>query len=485
VKIRNINILFALLAIITAWIPQLPTALFVDEAATHWMIRDGWYEALHRSLLIPGQSSLYAVLLSFWSRLFGTSEVALRIPSVIAGALVCVLLHIFSYLRRSPGIKLASALIILAPTFAFASTLARPYGLGLFFSVAAIVIAQFGMERSIRMLIYISGVVASLSIYCHITFLAVVPALLLVIFQSSHGIAAKKEAGRLLLTVALCAAPVLLHHFNLKESSIKEVAVIHEIPSAIAVFWYLNSVPIALVCGWLIAIKLCVSRKERMLNPGYGRDLSFGLVLYLSSKFLALVAAIAINPTLMLARYCALSTIGETIVAASLVTAIAQPLLRRVLTIIFAVSAILPWLFVTPPDTAWLPVVTETKRYVNSEGCDVFAEVGFAESRHVSLLTREPERSFIRAPLEYYHLLPATLLPIYAQSAEEREYLSHNAFSEIEKNSCHILLTWRPQDPALESTGHGAFMAEMQRRGCVKQAQRSAGLVTMSMWSCR
>lgn len=479
-----VSILFVLIAIVIAWIPRLPTALFVDEAATYWMIKDGWLHSLYRSLQIPGQSSFYAILLSGWSSVWGTGELTLRMPSILAGAGVCVSLGVFSRLRRSPSLTFASGLVVLSPTFTFASTSARPYGLGLFLGVTSLVIAQFASERDSRALMHTSGAIAALSLYCHITFLAVMPALLVVALQSSRGIRAKKIAYRMALTATLCAVPVLLHHYMLDQSRISEVAVLDEMPTAITLIWYISSVPIVLVCLWLLSVKLCVSRAERMLRPGYAKDLVLGLVLCLSSKFLALLAAMTIDPTLLLPRYCALASVGEAIVAASLLSSIKRPIWRRSLSLACAVCLVLPWFRMSPPDTAWLSIARDTKEYIQAEKCDVFALVGFAESRHVGLLMREPERSFIRSPLDYYQLLPATLLPAQVESAEELEYMRSKVFPEVDRGECHVLLTWEPQIASPESRGPGALVAEMRRRVCVSQVERTSGLVTMSVWRC-
>lgn len=478
------TIFFLVFAIGVVWIPQLSTALFVDEAATHWMIKDGWRQALHRSLQKPGQSSLYAVLLSGWSFVCGTSEIALRIPSIIAGIGVCGCLLVLSRLRAALGMTIASGLVVLSPTFTFASTSARPYGLGLLLSVASLVVAQFAAERNSRALVYVSGAMAALSLYCHITFLAVIPVLLIVTLQSSCGIQAKENACRIALVVALCAVPVMLHHFMLEDSRISEIAVLEQMPSVAGLILYLSSVSIALVCVWLLTLKLCVSRRDTLLRPGYREPLVLGLALYLSSKLSGLLAAITINPTLLLPRYCVLASVGEALVAASLIAAIARPIWRRMFSVAFAVCFLLPWFGATTPDTAWLPVVTETRKYIQSEGCDVFALVGFAESRQVRLLIREPEHSFISSPLEYYQLLPATLLPAHAESMEELEYMHNKVFPVVGEKTCHVLLTWQATDPSPNSTGPGALMAEMRRRGCGRETERTAGLVTMSVWRC-
>ena len=80
-------ILLALVVITAAllWLPPLDSSLWLDEIDTAFTVKDGVLTAISRNLRAhPQCSTLYNAILAAWVGLFGTSEVVLRLPSVLA-----------------------------------------------------------------------------------------------------------------------------------------------------------------------------------------------------------------------------------------------------------------------------------------------------------------------------------------------------------------------------------------------------------------
>ncbi len=74
-----------------SWVPHLPNSLWLDETLTFWVVKDGLAESIDRGVHYQSQPAYY-VFIWFWTRLAGTSEIALRIPSLLAALSACAAL---------------------------------------------------------------------------------------------------------------------------------------------------------------------------------------------------------------------------------------------------------------------------------------------------------------------------------------------------------------------------------------------------------
>ncbi len=92
--IRGVNAAFASFIVLalaaSCWLPDLSNSLLLDETLTFWVIRDGLAETIDRSLHFQPQPAYY-FLMWFWTQIAGTSEIALRLPSVLSTLAACVM----------------------------------------------------------------------------------------------------------------------------------------------------------------------------------------------------------------------------------------------------------------------------------------------------------------------------------------------------------------------------------------------------------
>src|SRR5207248_1638413 len=79
---------FLLAALVMAagalWLLPLGSSLWLDETATFWVVQGGLHETIHRALEFQSGSVPYFLVAWIARVLGGTSEIALRMPSVIA-----------------------------------------------------------------------------------------------------------------------------------------------------------------------------------------------------------------------------------------------------------------------------------------------------------------------------------------------------------------------------------------------------------------
>jgi mannosyltransferase len=111
---------------------RIVRSLWIDELGTHWVISGTLTETVERAWTYHGQTLLYYLVLKVWTLIGGTSEVALRVPSLVALATATVVLYRF--VRRIAGGRAAALSIVaflMIPSVSFTATDARPYAFAL------------------------------------------------------------------------------------------------------------------------------------------------------------------------------------------------------------------------------------------------------------------------------------------------------------------------------------------------------------------
>lgn len=128
------RIMVGVLAVIVAslWIRPMFSSLWLDELGSWWVVHDGLGDTVRRALEYHGQSPLYYSIAWFVAQV-SSSEVVLRLPSVIAGFLSLVLVHRLATRLVDRKAALSSVVAFAGfGTAAFAFSDMRPYGLAIF-----------------------------------------------------------------------------------------------------------------------------------------------------------------------------------------------------------------------------------------------------------------------------------------------------------------------------------------------------------------
>ena len=123
---------------LTIRLASIRSSLWLDEFSTLWAVEAGFGDMLRRVPVVMGQSPFYYVFAWASIHLFGESEVALRLPSLLAVAGASV---VIGYAAKELGGRKAAAwasgLFWLSYTAIWASVDARPYGLAFLFAAIA------------------------------------------------------------------------------------------------------------------------------------------------------------------------------------------------------------------------------------------------------------------------------------------------------------------------------------------------------------
>lgn len=170
---------------ISIWFVAIRAPLWLDEAGSYWQICRGFSA-------IPSRQEIsfpaYAYILWFSTKLIGSSEVALRIPSVLAmlGAVYLLYLAAREFFDRDVAF-IAAIVFCLHPIVIFESIDARPYSFAVLATNAAILILIRLRSSSSNWLAVLFGLTAAWMVWFHYLFGAILPALVLCFFIAKAG----------------------------------------------------------------------------------------------------------------------------------------------------------------------------------------------------------------------------------------------------------------------------------------------------------
>ncbi len=169
-----------LILAVSGWVPHLSNSLLLDETLTAWVVGDGFSDVLDRTLRYQPQPA-YNFFMWFWTRLAGTSEIALRIPSLLAALAACVALaRLGSELTGDRETGLLAAIVLATSWNLYRESIdARSYMLGLIVLLGLALCLIRWIEHGRSRDAWLCGLLAALLPHLHFFFVLVYPALAL------------------------------------------------------------------------------------------------------------------------------------------------------------------------------------------------------------------------------------------------------------------------------------------------------------------
>ena len=152
-------------------------SLWYDETYTAWTIRGSWDRLWSLVQDHEAPHGLYYAMLKSWTSLAGTSETALRLPSVVAAALAAAAAVVLGRRLLGPGAGLLAGFLVGASPFVVIwSQQARSYALALLAVTASGLALAAALERPGRARWAVYAVVAAVSLLVHPFAALVLPA---------------------------------------------------------------------------------------------------------------------------------------------------------------------------------------------------------------------------------------------------------------------------------------------------------------------
>jgi len=210
-RIANAALAAALLGSVLVWLVPIRSALWFDETISYWQISAGFRPIWSRQgLSFPA----YNYILWIWTKIFGTSEVALRSLSVLAMlAAVYVLYRIAREFFETSVAVAACVVFCLHPIVVYAAIDARPYA----FAVLVVNGATLCFLRWMRVRgskhVILAGVTSGLIFYFHYLFAVMLLAffLLLIHAKAWQWKGFWRQATQGLVAFAVVMLPIVSH----------------------------------------------------------------------------------------------------------------------------------------------------------------------------------------------------------------------------------------------------------------------------------
>jgi hypothetical protein len=273
----------------------LTASLWLDEFGTFWVVEGDFHTMLGRAWAFQGQSPLYYTLAWGSIQVFGESELALRIPSLLLGSLSLIAVYLCARAIEGPKAGLyAAGLFWLSVPSVQSAVNARPYAL-VFFSVAValagFVCAVRSGSRRGRLVWIVGGAAVAWAHYTHYPIViglyiayAALPAL-----RARYSIRRFATDGVLQLALVSLCSPQIVALIARRGTL-----------SWIADFKY--AVLLQPIWPLLIGVVICVAQLARD-DASVARALRTALLICLAFQMAAIAGASVIGINLLSGRY--------------------------------------------------------------------------------------------------------------------------------------------------------------------------------------
>jgi hypothetical protein len=194
----------------SVWFIAIRAPLWLDETVSFFHISAGFSQIMPRQgwPAVP----VYSYVLWLWTRVMGTSEVILRIPSILAMLGAVYLLYRAARELFNPDVAMIAAILFcLHPFVIFESIDIRPYAFGAL-AVTASILALVRLQHSRSLwLAALFGFLAACIVYIHLLFAVILPGLAVCFLGRKVGDrkAFWRQTGVALLAFAIAFLPVI------------------------------------------------------------------------------------------------------------------------------------------------------------------------------------------------------------------------------------------------------------------------------------
>lgn len=431
-----------LIAILMVWIWPLSSSLWLDETGTFWVIQGSLGDVVDRALDFQGQFPLYHALLWSWSKVVGTSELALRLPSLF-GALLATWLCYRLALRLFRDVdvaRLAACIFVLLHPVAFAAADARPYALAL----AALLAATLALVRWLESRNLRDGIVyvllTALTLYLHYLFaLALVAHALLAYGQVRHlgrrgAVAAAGAVG----AIALLLVPTIPHFIEVfgrrRAMSLFTFGSVFELLA-----WVVPPmVVVAFLVGQLVNLPDDAPKPKKI---EVRRNLLLVLVAWLVLPPLTLYVAGRVSRIGLFAERHFLSAVPAMALLAASAFALLSVRRRRIAVVVLAILFVLS--YSKPFDTVndWQAAAQAADAVSEGPKTPVFVYTGFSESREMDWILDEQRSQLFLAPLAAYPVDGRKYALPFELTDGAKEYVEAIVASEATEADRIILMT--------------------------------------------
>jgi 4-amino-4-deoxy-L-arabinose transferase-like glycosyltransferase len=377
------------------------------------VVKDGIREAISRSWEVQGQSPLYYLIAWVTRQGVGSSELGMRLPSVLFAALTALLLYRLGrrFVDAEVG-RIAVVGFVVWPAVAFSASDARPYAL----ATLAVVASTAALVRWLDTGDPKTGVayvfIAASVVYVHYLFgLALIPHLVYARSRTREGstvlaLRAFVAAGSgIALLVAPLTYEVLILWHRRQEWSIHTAPTVEWVASVV--------VPAAFVVAALFGGIAAVAQGEVSIDPPKLRrsDLVFLVSWLLFPITILLGVSIFTSASLVQTRYTLAAAPAAVLLLAIALRSVEPASARRIIVLVVATISVLD-LAKAHHESDWRGAAALAGSIADTRTL-VLVQPGFTESDQLSWYADPERRSFLLAPVSFYPI-PGHIVPLPA-----------------------------------------------------------------------
>jgi mannosyltransferase len=400
----------ALAVSVSLWFIAIRAPLWLDETGSFWQINGGFSAIWPRQgLCFPA----YSYILWLWTKIAGTTEIALRVPSILAMLAAVYLLYCAAreLFDREVGF-IAAIVFCVHPIVIFAAIDVRPYAFGVLATNTAI-LALVRLRKSDSLwLAALFGFAAACTVWFHYLFVVIVPSFAICYFAIKIGQQWRlvwRQFGIALLAFVIGLLPVIPGFLNLFHGG--DTHVFEGAPNLSELAWTLAPGWLPVIFGgaalvlllvaatstkprertthWEFRLMLiCVSLAMVPILILYGVSVGTSLHLFIAHRRLVAIPGIALCWALGIRLF--------------------RPRSTRLLLCI-AVVAATAFTYFTSPSTrqhgySWKYALEVAEKNASADDAPVLVCSDFREADFVAMPSGSARDSNIFAPLSYYRL---------------------------------------------------------------------------------
>jgi hypothetical protein len=439
----------ALAVSISTWSVAIRAPLWLDETISLYLIKDG-FSGIARQLW--PDSTAYSYLLLLWTKVMGTSEIMLRISSIIPMAGAVLLLYCSARKLFERDIALIAAIFFcLDPIIVFAAIDVRPYAFAALATTASIFALVRLRDSTSAWLAAGFGLLAASIVQFHLLLVVIVPALLIcfLVLKTRQRLNFWRQLGAALAAFVLGLLPILHKFFIMYHTSgvhvfaaapgLKQLGSILTIRGSAAI----------LIIG-VLAATVTEGFRWRSLEDRWTILLCSSLALVPTLTLFGLSRATSLH--VFLPRYQVVAVPGIVLSWALFASLIDSRMLRLLCSVV--VVAVMASLSFTAPasrrhEQSWKAALAFVEKNASVDNAPVLICSGVSESDHMVMPTgRAIADSVVLTPLMYYKLT-VPVVPLPRSLNEEAVRVSshflahqHGRFLAMASEYSHPTLEW-------------------------------------------
>lgn len=400
---------------ISVWFLAIRAPLRMDETGSFWQISAGVSHIWSRqnfALALPA----YYYILWFSTKLLGTSEVALRIPSIIAMLAAAYLFYLIG--RELFGREIAVIGVVvfcLNPITVFEAIDVRAYGFAVLLTNATLLFLLRIRNSNSTWLAALFGFACAAILYFQLLFASILPALAIcfVAFKVRGGKGVWQQCAAAFVAFAAGLLPLVpLVRFMLHSANSHVFA--SGVPLMDLLVMLAPGGILAVVLAEMVLAVLAASPVERRtLYPRWKLLFCCSIALI---PTLVLFAASDLTPIhVFVPRYCFVAVPGIALCWAMLLGSFRSRFVRLALCTSFVALWAL-YYFANPASSqhggSWKYALQVAQRNASRDNASILICSNFPESDYSAMPLGAPEDSFFFAPLSYYRVnVPVVPLP--------------------------------------------------------------------------